>query len=204
MSTDLPPEREDEEVILLIKKHWYLILWPLIKVFIGLVLVLIVLRIWGASIYFTATFFAWAIISFVYLFMTIYVWAKTCYIITNERVIRREQKSFFSKKISEIDLENIHNVTSEITGPVQSAFGFGDVLIQSFGVSEAVKLTDIPNPTKIQTKISEILRAFNLSLEKESEPEKEEEKKEKERVEEEKVDKGPEKYVPRKPHIEEE
>lgn len=200
MSTDLPPEREEEETILFIRKHWYLILIPILWVFLGLLVVLIVLRLGGASIYFTITFFAWLIIGGTYLFVKIYVWYRSVYIITNERVIRREQKGLFSKKISELDLANIHNVTTEISGVVAAAFNFGDVILQSFGVQEAVKLKSVANPSKIQAKISQILKEYNQEYEEEDR----ENKEEKDEEAPSKPKKSPEKYVPRKPKIEEE
>jgi len=188
---EFPEQREDEELILVAGKHWYLLILPLIKVFLGLVLVFLVLRFLGASIYFTIAFFIWTALGVTYFIINYIVWSKTRYYLTTERIIVREQKSLFSKQISEIELDNIHNVSYKISGPSSAAFKFGDVILQSYGASKALILKSVVSPQKIHQRISQIISEIRAEVKREEfddlTP----------------ITKKPKKYIPRAPKIEE-
>jgi len=201
---ELPEKREDEELILIGRKHWYLLLWPFLKVFLGLVLVFIILRFLGLSIYFTIAFFLWVGIGLTYLIITYIIWAKSKYFVTNQRIIRQEQLSIFAQRVTEIDLRNIHTATYEVKGPTAAVFNFGDVVLQSYGAPKAIILKDVAKAKEIQKRISQIIseitqeeREFE-NIEKailiRKKPEAGKTKKS--------VDSGPKKYIPRKPQIE--
>ena len=185
-------QRAGEKLIVSAGKHWYLLLWPAGKVFLGLVAVFLVLRFFGASIYFTIAFFIWAALGLTYFIIAYIIWAKSRYYVTDQRVIRKEQKSLFAKKVTEVDLANIHTVTCEVTGPASAAFNFGDVILQSYGAPKPIILKNVSEAKDIQKKVSQMVSEIaNEGLEK------------KEAKEPAKKIKHPKKYIPRAPKIEE-
>lgn len=194
---EFPDQREGENLIEIAGKHWYLLLWPAFKVFLGLVLVFIVLRIAGASVYFTIAFFVWTTIGLTY-FIAIYtIWSRSKYYITDQRVIMKEQISLFSKKISEVDISNIHTATFEVRGPTGAAFNYGNVALQSYGAPKAIILKNVSDAKNIQKKISQMVSDIA------KEGQKEEKILEEIRKEKSKKTKQPKKYIPRPPRIEE-
>ena len=200
---EFPDKREGEKLILIGRKHWYLLMGPFLKVFLGLVLVLIVLRFLGFSIYFTIAFFLWAGIGLTYFIITYIIWSKSKYYVTNQRIIRQEQLSIFGQRITEIDFRNIHTATFEIKGPTSAVFHFGDVVLQSYGAPKAIVLKDVAHALKIQKRISEIVSKNNQE---DREFENIEKailiRKKPDELSDPEEDMGPKKYVPRKPHIE--
>lgn len=187
---EFPEKRANEKIIVSVGKHWYFLLLPALKVFLGLVVVFLVLRFLGASIYFTIAFFAWAALGLTYFIITYIIWSKSKYYVTDQRVIREEQKSLFAKKVTEVDLANIHTVTCEITGAASVAFNFGDVVLQSYGAPKPIILKNVSGAKDIQKKVSQMVSEIALE-----EPEEEPEKPAK------KI-KHPKKYIPRAPKIE--
>lgn len=188
---EFPEQKEGEKLILIAGKHWYLLVWPAIKVFLGLVLVFIVLRFLGASIYFTIAFFLWAALGLTYFIITFIIWVKSKYYVTDQRIIEKEQKSLFAKEVTEIELVNIHTVTYEVTGPAAAAFNFGDVILQSYGAPKPIIFKNASAAKDIQKKISQMVSEISTE---EREPEEVPEKVAKPK-------KRPKKYIPRAPRI---
>ncbi len=185
-------KRAGEKIIVSAGKHWFFLLLPAAKVFLGLVLVFIVLRFLGASIYFTIAFFVWAALGLTYFIITYIIWAKSRYYVTDQRVIRQEQKSLFAKEVTEVDLANIHTVTYEITGAASAAFNFGDVVLQSYGAPKPIILKNVSRAKDIQKKVSQMVSEIASEEQKDKESEKPAKK-----------IKHPKKYIPRAPRIEE-
>lgn len=72
------------------------------------------------------------------------------WIITSERVVNVEQKGLFSREISELQLEKIQDITTEVKGVIPTFLNYGNVYIQTAGEKERFVLADIPNPYKIK------------------------------------------------------
>jgi len=181
--------RDKEELVLVAGKHWFLMLKPLLWTFLGLIIVFVVLRIGGASIYFTVAFFLWLALGMTYFIANYIVWARTKYFLTNMRIIVDEQKSLFAKEITEIELENIHNVSYKISGVVSAGFNFGNVILQSFGAPKPLILKNVSKPARVHLRISQMMAELHEEEEQNQEIEP-------------KI-KHPRKYIPRAPHLEE-
>ncbi len=54
-------------------------------------------------------------------------------IITNDRMIQIQQKTLFSRSVSELDLYKIQDTTSEIVGVIPTFLGYGRLTIQTAG-----------------------------------------------------------------------
>ena len=135
---------EDEEEILSFRKHWLFLFWAIFWLFLGLVGVFLVLMWLGFSVYFTVAFFCWLVLLGGYFLRELYLWAKSEVIFTNQRVIVVNQEGIFVKKTSEVKLEDIVFVNSQIKGVLASAFGFGDLKIQPVGFGESILVEFVP------------------------------------------------------------
>lgn len=79
------------------------------------------------------------------------------WIVTNDRIVNIEQQGLFSRTISELDLYQIQDVTSEVSGIVKSAFNFGNVHIQTAGNVQRFVFKSIPNPHEVRKHIVDLI-----------------------------------------------
>ncbi len=76
------------------------------------------------------------------------------WIVTTERIINTEQFGLFHRVISEMHLRQIQDITSEMTGPLQTFLTFGNVYIQTAAEKERFQFKNIDNPDEIKVLIS--------------------------------------------------
>lgn len=147
-------QRKDEEIILLSRRHpWVLAKSGLIAIIVLLIL-LIIFLIFGASFTSSIALIAALIFIVIYSFIRWFVYTNDIYILTNQRIINIDQSGFFSRKVSEAELENIQNVTYEIKGPIRSFLNFGNILIATAGSDNpGLTLKNVENPHFVQEKI---------------------------------------------------
>jgi len=70
-------------------------------------------------------------------------------VITNERVVDIDQEGLFNRKISELYLSDVEDVTGTIKGALGTFLDFGDVTVQSAGNQAEFILDKVPHPYKI-------------------------------------------------------
>lgn len=66
------------------------------------------------------------------------------WIITTQRLIDIEQKNLFSREIAEMRLSRIENVSVNVRGFIQTMLGFGDIVVETAGVSRFI-IKDAPH-----------------------------------------------------------
>lgn len=163
LNKEFQGQREDEKVILILQKYWFALAWPFTKGFIFIVLALILPSIKGVGYYIfnsgplAFVYFAWIIFWGSYLAYEYLNWYRDKFIITDQRIINIDQKSLFTRRVSELELDRVQDVSHEIKGAFATALNFGDVVVQSAG-SEHMELTDISNPTELQDIIVRLVK----------------------------------------------
>lgn len=153
--------RANEKVILCLKSHP----WELMPILYGWVLV-------GGVIYLVSYFFGvtdifgWTVgigvvIALLHSFYRYFIWFTSTYVLTNQRIIRVDQNGLFNRHISEVEINRIQEVSTEISGPIKTLFNFGTVKIQT--ASSTVGKTDLINvadPYDLQQQIVRIHRSI--------------------------------------------
>jgi hypothetical protein len=89
--------------------------------------------------------FLWSFIFVVFIDYYLDVW-----IVTNERIVNIEQKGLFRREISELRLENVQDLTTDIGGMVKTFFDFGDLYVQTAGKRERFLFKSIPHPERVR------------------------------------------------------
>ena len=146
-------QRSDEKIILLRRRHpWVLTKTGLLILLIAIIVV-ISFFIWGASLISVSFLIVGAIFASYLFSARWFVYANDIYILTNQRIINIDQGGFFTRRVSEAELDNIQNVTYEIKGPIKSFLNFGEIQIQTAGNSPGLLLKNIENPHFVQEKI---------------------------------------------------
>ncbi len=78
------------------------------------------------------------------------------WIVTNDRLLDMEQKSLFSRVISELDLYQVQDATSEVSGFFPSVFNYGNLSLQTAGTVERFIFKNVANPNKLRQLILDL------------------------------------------------
>lgn len=137
---------ENEKVILVIRKHWWVLARQTIA-FIVLILIpplaltflpLAAQNFDPAVVEPIANFVLSVYIMILFIFFTL-LWMDyylDMWIITSERIIDIEQQGLFNREVSEIPLQSVEDVTIEIKGIIETFLKFGTIRIQTAGERE--------------------------------------------------------------------
>lgn len=78
------------------------------------------------------------------------------WIVTNDRLLDMEQKGLFNRTISEVDLYQIQDATSEIHGFLPSIFNYGNIVLQTAGPVPKFFFRNVADPNKLRELILEL------------------------------------------------
>ena len=139
--------RSGEKIIRVIRHHWVAISG--VVLLSGLVLALLMVT----KLYFNFNFFGyyWQVVTFASLLASIgiiykvYLWRKNGLYITNQRVVNNEQRGFFTKTVTELLYQDIHEIKYHQKGLFASVGNYGTLVIKTFGNDEIV-FDNIVNP----------------------------------------------------------
>jgi hypothetical protein len=155
-----PSQQLNETIHLVVREHWiFLVFRSLVVVF--LFILLIAFQTYGPTVI-PALFQDTAgqvvtLASQVYtlgLVMTLFlIWVfyyLNIQIITNLRIVDIDQHGLFSRRISELHIDKIEDVTSESNGPVATVFQYGNVFVQTAGTVDRFEFDRVPAPEQIE------------------------------------------------------
>lgn len=165
----IPGSVKDKDIVVFARRHWAAFLGQFLLCFILLVLPIIILIIIYAF-GFETKIFQGLVLNFLVLVFSIYyliaitfsfiAWISfyyDIYIVTKGEIIEITQEGFFGRKISQLSLLRVQDVTSTVKGILQTIFSFGDVLVETASeAQENFLLKSIANPQEISAKIMAI------------------------------------------------
>jgi len=172
-----PGQRAGETIILFLRRHWFIFFIRLLLIIASIVILVVLyyiflgvnsnfrespyynLLLFGESL---GSLFIWSFFFILWLDYYLDVW-----IVTNERIINIEQHGFFSRKISELKLTKVQDVTSEIIGVIPSLLNYGNIYVQTAGEKERFKFNQIPDPNYVKNRIVQLQEKERLAEEKE-------------------------------------
>ncbi len=161
-----PGKHHDEIVVLLKRRHWSMLIgktlrWALLAALplailmflnissvnyrldtstpVGIVLAL------GAS--------AYALVIWLLFFQDWLDYYLDAFILTNQRIIRIEQRGLFNRIVSSLDLDRIQDVTVEIKGIFSTVLSYGTLTVESAGEQDNFTFSNIPNAESVQSQI---------------------------------------------------
>jgi uncharacterized membrane protein YdbT with pleckstrin-like domain len=164
-------QKENEQIVLMVRRHWFDILKQFFVVFLMIFLLLgswIILPVFfpktltsafGILSDFLRNLFGMFIwITFFLIWIDYYfdVW-----IITNKRVVNIEQKGLFSRQVSELELTRIQDITTEVNGVIPTILNYGDVFIQTAGENPRFIFRQVPDPYGIKDTLMNLQKRKN-------------------------------------------
>lgn len=167
-------QKEGEHLIVFTRQHWYVLLVPILLA-IGASIIPIILIILFAPIIAdhpgSSTVFMlgwmiylmciWLVVSYKIVFHILNIW-----IVTNSRILDIWQIGFFNRKVSELHLESIQDISVNTAGIIPSYFNFGNIDIQTAASSQHFTFEEVPHPIEIKDKVMDAANVFTQSLKK--------------------------------------
>jgi hypothetical protein len=156
-------QRADEEIVLILQRHWFVLAWPFLKgvLFVAFALILPAIGKVGFYIFNSGliafVYIVWLIFWVSYLAYEYINWYRDRFIITNQRIINIDQRSMFSRRVSELEFDKVQDVAHEVSGVFAATLNFGSVVIQSAG-SKDMTIKDIARPAELQDIIVRLVK----------------------------------------------
>ena len=164
----IPHRREGEKIIILLRRHIFIIFYKIIFWAIAALLPLIFYIIFSEvlSDLINNQYVKPIVVLFISIYY-LYIWLFSfhsfvdyyldVWIVTSDRIINIEQKGLFARTVSEQKLYRIQDVTSELKGFFSTALDYGNVFIQTAAEEPRFIFKQIPKPNQVAKKINKMV-----------------------------------------------
>ncbi len=155
--------KEGEEIILFLHKHWYTLGNKIIGLLLAALIPFVVVILAGQYlIQFQAMAvfaFLWALYYLALWFIFFYIltiYNLNSWIVTNLRIIDRQQHGLFNQEVSELSLINIQDVSFSMDGAIATMMNYGRIDVQTAGKENKFCFSQIPDPQNVKDEIMKI------------------------------------------------
>lgn len=160
---------EDEQVMLVIGRHWISRVVPLVG---GMLLAVLPLAVLGIELLVHvpglilrySLMIAWFWYAFIlYYFLSLFVvWKSDVYIVTNERIVDFDARTISHKTVKDTDLASVHEITYATGGGlVKGSIDYGDVTMKA--MKDEVVMENIPMPSQVALALGELIELAKKS-----------------------------------------
>lgn len=153
-----PDQLDDEEVLLMFRKHPITMRKGLVYGMLGPLIGIIPTAIWptlGFGWFFGGLFGGIALGLLIF-FPSWINWFYSVYIVTDQRLIQVTQRGLFRKSFVDLGLNQIQSLNYEINGFQATLFGYGTILVQTYMGDLVVH--EVHHPAKLYKQLITILR----------------------------------------------
>lgn len=167
MQTDLELEnqRPDEEIVFTLRQHPWVLAKPALILLAVFLVVLLSYYIWKINSISLGVIGAGVVFAIIYISVYWYSYINDICIVTNQRLIKIDQKGYFNRRVSETELDNIYNINYEIKGIIKSLLNYGDIKVSTVGDEVSVIImANIENPHYIQEKIMDLHAKYKKKI----------------------------------------
>lgn len=161
---DFESKQEDEEVVLVVRKHlitqlnW--IINSVLLLVIGVILSVVVFpQFMPANLNFVFLVFI-IIFTFSYFWLNFLFWYFTVGIVTTRRVLDLDFLSILYKEFAATTIDHISDIATKIGGFAGSVFNYGDVMVKTEGVEQNIEFDDVPMPAEIVEIINHLMENY--------------------------------------------
>lgn len=164
-NTTFMGKENDENVILVVRSHWFryirYIVTSVLVLILPTIVALLIPSLNSNTALLVGIFLTSALLSMSLAMYSLLMWYYNINIITDKRVIDIDFHSIFSHTSSEARLEKIEDVTSHQSGAFTNVLDIGTVHIQTAGTNAFIEFDDVPKPREIQDILSDLLELAN-------------------------------------------
>lgn len=163
-----PTQRPNERVVLLLRRHWTIIAKHLIQLVASLCLPPVILTVLllfsnftfipGELAYILAVEFlsVYFLFAFLFYFESFVDYHLDIWVVTDQRIVSIEQNGLFKRVISEVNILQIQDVTSEVNGGTQTFLDFGQVYIQTAGQTARFSFEEVAHSAEVAKVILQV------------------------------------------------
>lgn len=105
------------------------------------------------AVLFISIYYLFCILFFYTFFVDFYL---DLLVVTNDRLIRINQHGMFNRSIFEVDLYQIQDTTSDVSGFIQSLFKYGNVTIETAGNTPRLVGANVTDPHTLRRAIMDL------------------------------------------------
>lgn len=154
----------DEEVILLLRRHFVTnVPWIFLSL-LALIIPLILFPLFFSFLFPTLSrgyqlvaVLSWYLLVFSYAFVNFLLWYFHVYIVTNKRVIDIDVHGLTLSDITSAKLEQIQDITLKRVGIIRTIFDYGNVFIQTAGTVPSLEFEAVPRPAAVIDILEELV-----------------------------------------------
>ncbi len=150
---------DDEDVLLVFRKHPVVMRRGLVYAMFGLLLGVIPALVKPEYTYFFGGLGAGFLLAMIIFFPYWVRWHFSVYIMTNKRLIQ-QTRSLLQVSVVDISLDQIQMVNYQVSGLQETLLGFGTIMVQTY-VGDLV-IRDVHHPAKLQKQMIHILRDLGI------------------------------------------
>lgn len=162
-------KKEGEEVILFLHRHWFTLASKIGVIIAGGLLPFVILVIFGQFIIahdllsiFTLIWSAYYMVLWYVIFYSLTMYTLDTWIVTNMRIINSVQHGFFNRRISELNLNNVQDVSINMEGAVPTMMNYGNVEVQTAAVEHRFLFEQVPNPQQVKDEVMKAVTEHKL------------------------------------------
>lgn len=145
-------QHENEEVVLVVRRHLLTQIPWIVNATIFIVLVilanLLLPGVLDANHIIVFNLFA-AFLIFSYIWVNFLLWYFTVGMVTTERIIDLDFFNILYKEFSATTIIQVSDITTRIGGFFGSLFHFGDVLVKTEGFQQNIEFDEVPEPSQV-------------------------------------------------------
>jgi hypothetical protein len=169
----------NEQVLKVVRKHWFVISMELLGTLIFALLPVLLILIFTllptemkfieeSEIFTTLFLYGTCVWLLLTLLLTFMVWTNyylDLWIITDRRIIAIDQINFFNRKVSSFRLERLQDIKVSINGIIPTFLNYGTIRAQTASAAESnFMTTGLPDPRELQSLIQKATDARLESL----------------------------------------
>lgn len=160
-----PTQQQEEKIFLLIRKHWfnYLIFFFITLLTILPVVVTVIYLNYRPVDVSPMTYEILIVVFSIFILFMLGVqlygfvdYYLDIYIVTDQRIVDISQLGLFQRKISELQMRQVQDVSASVNGIFNTLLHFGDVLIQTAAERENFIFQSIPHPYTVAKQIVDL------------------------------------------------
>jgi hypothetical protein len=164
-------QRPNEQLFVFARPYWTAYLWPSLTLIplliltwiaqLGLSVSSLPAQVIQGAILLVGALQIFMLLVLIIVFLDIY---HDLIIVTDRRVVDIDQAQLFSRKISELSLEDVQDATSTVSGILPTLFGYGTVLIQTSSAEKQFEVPFLKNPREVAAIILELAEQASANV----------------------------------------
>lgn len=158
--------KDSEQIKMVVHRHWIIFIFKIIYFLFLIASSALIFVISDKITPIVGTSLFWGFVSLYWIFFITFIFLSwindelDLFIITNERIIGIEQIGALSRKVSECNLDRVQEVNAEVSGIMQTLFGYGHIHIHTASEHSDMIVLFAPHPIESGRRINGIISEF--------------------------------------------